>query len=157
MNKWFLEDKNYLLWWLIGQARDTLYLVRSKEIREYGITPRQVSVLFTIKVLEDIEGKATLSKISEWLLNEPHTVSRIVSRMVKDGFLKKTRDKMGNELKISLTEKGEQTYQLAIKSDSLQDVMVEISEEDRQQLFVILKRLRDQALKKIDVKNIPFP
>jgi DNA-binding MarR family transcriptional regulator len=158
MKKTIIQDPDYLLWWVLGQAKDVMFLVRSQELRENDITPTQMSVLFVIKMLEKVEGKATLSKIAEWLLHEPHTISRIVSRMVKLGFLQKTRDAdKGIEYRISLTEKGEQAYNQSIKSKALQDVFAVLSREEHEQLYASLLKLRDTALKKLEAKEIPFP
>ena len=159
MENQFFADRDYNLWWLLRQTRHVLTRARDKELSRYGITSPQEAVLFVVKVVMDRDGEVTLGKISKWLPQEPHTISRICTRMAKDGLMTKTRG-LGkkNGVKITLTEKGEQAYRQSLARKSIKEVMSCLSEEERQQLHSCLKKLRDKGLDKLNEPiTMPFP
>ncbi|MFC1901623.1 MarR family winged helix-turn-helix transcriptional regulator [Chloroflexota bacterium] len=141
------DDQDYQLWVRFNQARDVIFRAREKELGQYDITPRQVAILFTLKILNDIKVKATIVEISRWVLREAHSVSRILTRMETEGLVSRSKgvDKR-NEVVINLTEKGEQAYTQSLNRESIREIMSCISEEDRQQLFSYLKKLREKGL-----------
>lgn len=117
MGEHLLEDRDYNLWVRLHQARDVMFRARDKELSRYSITPMQAAVLFIVKFLKEAtEVEATPGKVSRWLLREPHTVSRLLTRMANEGLVSKIRgsDKK-NEINITLTEKGEQAYRQSLK------------------------------------------
>ena len=141
----FTEDKDYELWVLLAQAREAMYKARQKELRLYNLSPRQSAVLFIIRAIGD---KVTPAEISRWLLREPHSVSEIISRMEKQGLLKKVRDLYRKNLvRIELTEKGSEAYNQAIKRDSIHTIMSALSDEERRQFSTMLEKIRYRALK----------
>jgi len=152
----FTEDKDYELWVLLAQAREAMYKARQKELRLYNLSPRQSAVLFIIRAIGD---KVTPAEISRWLLREPHSVSEIISRMEKQGLLKKVRDLYRKNLvRIELTEKGSEAYNQAIKRDSIHTIMSALSDEERRQFSTMLEKIRDRALKESGKElRTPFP
>ncbi len=72
-------DKDYGLWVLLNQARDSVHKAREKELMQYGISSSQAAVMFISKM---IDSEVTPGEISRWLLKEPHTVSAII---IQDG------------------------------------------------------------------------
>lgn len=150
------EDKDYTLWWLLFQAQDTLFKAREKELRQYGISPEEAAVLFIVRCLDN---QAIPSEISRWLFRRPHTVSGILSRMEKKRLVSKTKDlPKKNQIRVSLTDKGEQACDQATKIESIRQIMSSLSEQERQQLSSRLKTLRDRALKELGIdRKPPFP
>ncbi len=160
MKNRFMDNENYRLWWLLHQVRDVMYRARNKELSQYGITSEQAAALVIIKMLNNVKSKSTPGEISRWLLKEPHSVSRLVTRMEKDGLVSKDSGsgKRKNEVKISLTKKGEQAYNSSLKRESIQEVMSCLSEEECRQLSSVLEKLRDGALQNLTRRNkLPFP
>ena len=159
MENHFWEDQDYNLWVRLHQARDTIFRAREKELIQYGFTAMQAAVLFVLKVLNDTEEKATPNKVAKWLLREPHTISKLLTRMENEGLVNKTRSSgQGNEINITLTEEGEQAYKQSLKRESIREITSCLSEEERQQLSSSLEKLRDKALEQITPKNkVPFP
>ena len=95
-------NKNYGLWVLLNQARDSMHKAREKELAQYGISSSQAAVLFISNM---IDAEVTPSEISRWLLKEPHTVSAIITRMEKQGLVKKIKGKgKNNSVQIALTK-----------------------------------------------------
>ncbi|MBU2535219.1 MAG: winged helix DNA-binding protein [Chloroflexi bacterium] len=152
----FTEDKDYELWMLLAQAREAMYKARQKELRRYNLSPRQSAVLFIIRAIGD---KVTPAEISRRLLRESHSVSEIISRMEKQGLLKKVRDlDRKNLVRIELTEKGSEAYSQAIKRDSIHKIMSALSDEERRQFSTMLITIRDRALKESGKElRTPFP
>ena len=156
MNDQFLNDRDYNLWILLCQARDTIFKARTRELSQFGVTVEQASILF---VLHAIGDKATPTEISKCILREPHTVSTILTRMEKEGFLNKDKDsKKKGKIIVTLTEKGRQMFSRSTKSESTREIMSCLSEEEHDQLGSLLRKLRDKALKyNTKVIKPPFP
>ena len=159
MENQLLRDRDYNLWWLLHQTRHVLSKVRNKELSRYGVTGRQAAVAFYIKVIAATEGEATPGKVAKWMLREPHTVSRILTRMEKDGLVNKSRSSgKKNEIYITLTEKGEQVHRQALKVEAFREIMSCLSEEERQQMDSSLQKLRDKGLESLkEASKVPFP
>ncbi len=152
----FTEDKDYELWVLLAQAQEAMYKARQHELRRYNLTPRQSAVLFIIRAIGD---KVTPAEISRWLLRESHSVSEIISRMEKQGLLKKVRDlDRKNLVRIELTEKGSEAYNQAIKMGSIHTIVSALSDEERRQFSSTLKMIRDRAIQESGKElRTPFP
>jgi DNA-binding MarR family transcriptional regulator len=154
------KEKVFKPWWLLHQARDVAYRVRTRELSQYNITIEQAAILFIIKILKDLKRKSTPGEISKGVLKEPHSVSKILTRMEKQGLLIKTigLGKKKNEVHITLTEKGEQAYINTLKRDSIREVMSCLSEEESRQLSSLLEKIRDRALQALTKRNkVIFP
>ena len=113
----------------------------------------------SLLIIRAIGDKVTPAEISRWLLREPHSVSEIISRMEKQGLLKKVRDLYRKNLvRIELTEKGSEAYNQAIKRDSIHTIMSALSDEERRQFSTMLEKIRDRALKESGKElRTPFP
>ena len=148
-------DKDYGLWVLLNQARDSIHRAREKELVKYGISSSQAAVLFISKV---IDSEVTPSEISRWLLKEPHTVSAILSRMERQGLVKKARntDKRRN-INVAITKAGEQAFRNSEKIESIKDIMSCLNAEESKQLTVLLSKLRDVAVDYTARVSVPFP
>ena len=147
MNDQLLDDRDYNLWILLGQARDMVFKARGKELSQYGVTVEQASILFVIRA---IGGKATPTEISKWMLREPHTISVILTRMEKDGLVTKRKDlDKKRQIIVALTEKGRQACGQSARRESVREIMSCLSEEERDQLGSLLEKLRDCALNNI--------
>jgi DNA-binding MarR family transcriptional regulator len=142
------KDASYKTWWLLHQAKDVISRIRSRELNQYGITSEQAAVLFIIKNLLDLNKKSTPGEISKWILREPHSVSKILSRMEKEGFISKTSGlgKKKNEVHVALTEKGEQAYIYVSDRNSIHEVMSCLTKDECLQLGALLVKLRDKGL-----------
>ena len=121
----FYGDQEYNLWVRLTQAKDVIFRAREKELSKYEITAMQAAVLFTIKAIIATEGKATPGKISRWLFREPHSISRILSRMENESLVNKTKGSgKKNEIDITLTEKGENLAKELIRHARLLETLL---------------------------------
>lgn len=148
-------DGNYKLWVLLAQTREAMLKSRQKELGRYNISPRQSAVLLFLQVAGD---KVTPAEISRGLFRESHTISEILSRMEKQGLLKRVKDlSRKNLVRVELTEQGREACNRSAKRESIHKILSVLSSEERQQLELYLRRLRDKALQLIQKKKPLFP
>jgi len=155
MVKYKEMDETYKLSWLIFRAHTLLYRARETELLPYDIKPRQAAVLTVAKAIGE---KATPAEVSRWLLREPHTVSGILDRMEKRGLIKRLKDlEKKNMIRIAFTEKGEEAYRAVRRRGVYHKIIEVLSEEEREQLSVLLNKIQEKALKVSGLKKPPFP
>ena len=123
------HDRYYDLWVLLRRSTHVMVKARQKELSRYGLSPQKAGVLYTIMALGD---DATPSKISRWLLTEPHSVSELLSRMEKQGLVTKVENLDRNQpMLVELTEKGREAYWQSTKRDAIHKVVSYLSQEQR--------------------------
>jgi DNA-binding MarR family transcriptional regulator len=156
MNSMLSTDHDYNLWVLLRQTRDAMVKAREKELEKYGISSIQAAVLFNIQA---IGSEATPAELSRRLVREPHSVSGLLNRMEKQGLITRNKDlPKRNMVRVMLTEKGKEVYELSTKRISMHDTMAVLSEAERNQLWNTLEKLRDKALKLAGIgRELPFP
>jgi DNA-binding MarR family transcriptional regulator len=155
MTNTLFGDKDYQLWFLLNQARDSVFKVRQRELSEYGISPEEARVMFIVHVLNN---NCTPAEIAKWRLRRHHTVLSILNRMEQKKLISKTKDlERKNLVKVSLTDKGQQAFYQSTKIDLLHQVMSSLSQEERQQLRSFLETLRDRALEVVNNISEPDP
>ena len=143
-------DKDFDLWLLLDRARYAVYRARELELLRYGMTPEQYKILFLIRGLKENATPAAMARVS---LLKPHTISAIVMRMEQKGLLKKTRDlDRKNRIKVSITEKGKELYQLSSKRGPIHRVMKVLSQDERNQLVPVLEKILSEAGKETGVE-----
>ena len=89
MRKFPATDPDYNLWSLLFQTRRAMLKARAQELAPYNISPRRSGVLH---IIQDLGGSATLTDIAWWLLLENHSVSETISRMQRDGLVRKVKE-----------------------------------------------------------------
>ena len=137
-------DQDYNLLVLLAQTSDAVLKAWQKELDEYNISVERAAALLAIRAIGD---EATPSQISRWLSREPHTVSGLLNRMGKAGLVMMVKDlDKKNMVRVVLTNKGRKAYHQSIRQESIHQIMVSLSEEERQQLRSCLQTLRDRAL-----------
>ena len=125
-------------------------------MHQYNISASRGAVLFAIQAIGE---EATPAEIARWLFREPHSISELLSRMERDGLVRRVKDLCRKNLvRIVLTEKGREVYHKSTKRELVCEIMSSLSEEERQQLRSCLQKLRDKALKELRIEHgIPFP
>jgi MarR family transcriptional regulator, organic hydroperoxide resistance regulator len=146
-----LGELEFVTWGLIHQTRDVLARVRNKELNNYGITQEQSAILVMIKRLNSLKIKPTPGIVSKAVLREPHSVSSILTRMEKEGFINKISGmgKNRSEKHILLTEKGEQAYKCSLKREMIKEIMSCLPQEECLRLNASLLKLRDKGLQEL--------
>jgi len=155
MSDSLLRDDDYNMWVLLYRTMEAIYKARQKELSQYGTSVNQAAVLFTVLAVGD---KANPAEIARWLFREPHSVSELLSRMEKDGFVKKVKNfDRKNLVRITLTEKGKHAFDHSNKRESIHKIMSVLSEKKRRQLRSGLMALRDKALEELGMPPMPYP
>lgn len=156
MNSMLSTDRDYNLWVLLRQTRDAMVKARERELEKVGISSIQAAVLFTI---QSIGTEATPAEISRRLVREPHSVSGLLNRMEKQGIIRRAKDlPKRNMVRVVVTDKGREAYEQSTKRLSMHEIMAALSEEERNQMWGYLEKLRDKAMKLAGIGyELPFP
>ena len=150
MNKKPLLDDHYRLWLLLSQTRSAIFKVRHKKVGRY-LHPNQAAALVSIWALD---GQVTPATLARRLFLEPHTVSELIIRMEKKGLVTKKKDrKKGNIVRISITKKGRQVCNQAMGQDLIHDIIANLSDKQREQLWSSLAVLYGEALKQLGIED----
>jgi DNA-binding MarR family transcriptional regulator len=157
VDKLKVQDESFEAWWLLHQVRDVTYRVRSRELNKYGITFEQAAILFILKVMEKLQKKPTPGEIAKGMLKEPDSISKILTRMEKQGLINKHSGLgMKNEVFITLTKQGEEAYLHTLNRESIQSTLNTLSKEERQQLILILEKLKTKAVQELVKESESF-
>ena len=147
-------DEDYNLWVLMRQVRDAMGKARERELGKYGISSIQGAVLFNIK---EIGRETTPAEISRRLVREPHSVSGLLSRMEKQGLIKRVKDlPRRNMIRIVTTKKGEEAYKLIAKRLSMVEIMSSLTEDEKNTLWNLLQKLRTKSFRMAGINELPF-
>jgi len=140
-------DEKFGLWILLNQVRHAIYDAVERELRQYGISPVEASVLSIVKTADK---NVTPTEISRWLFRKPHSVCELLDRMEKKGLVTKVKDlPRKNLVRVAITDKGEQAYSQSLKVASIRRIVSSLNEEQHQQMISCLNILRAVALKEI--------
>jgi DNA-binding MarR family transcriptional regulator len=151
-------DKNNLhvdlataLWMLIGRTSRLIGKARQRELAKYGVSVDASAVIFTVYSLG---RQAIPASISRQLFLERHSVSQLLTRMEKDGLIRRVKDlERRNYVRIELTAKGRDALQRSNKQRSVKPIISVLSENEQQELWILLAKLRDRAIKRLGLKN----
>jgi DNA-binding MarR family transcriptional regulator len=147
---------DYYLWILLSQTWESISKARQKELAPHNLSEIRAALLFIIQL---IGRDATPTKISKWLFKEPHTISEIVDRMVKDGLVRKVKDlDRKNQVRIELTQKGMESYNTSMIPHSIPNIASVLSKEERKAFVSSLIKLRAEGIKYAGIQHeIPLP
>lgn len=156
MEKSMVVDIDYQVWLLNYQIRDLILKVRGKELRRYDLSVEEVGVLMVLTAMDVMGQRATPAEISRWLLREHHSILGILSRMVKKGLIEKNKGvTQKNVIVVTLTEKGRIAYHTSTKRKSIHQVMSHLSDSEKQELSLILRKLRRTTLNMLGIEKEP--
>jgi len=133
------QDSGFYARFLIGRVRHLMFNARQKELAPYHISPRQATILF---ILQNLGHKPTLAELAEHTDREINTLSLQMTRMEREGLVKKTRESPKSKLlRFELTAKGLESYKASHKSKSINAIMTALSEKERQELISLLQKV----------------
>ncbi|MFC1901098.1 MarR family winged helix-turn-helix transcriptional regulator [Chloroflexota bacterium] len=138
------KDIRFGLWQLLNRTRQLIYRARANELARYGTTTRRAAIL---EIVFRLGGKATQPEIARQLFTGRHVISEQLTRMEKDGLIKRFRDpKRKNEVRVEVTEKGNQLQQKVAIRQSIKDAISVLDNEEVLVLWHILAKLRDMGI-----------
>ena len=144
------NDPDYSGWVELRLTRDAIHKARERELKRLAkISVIEDGVLYYVHVLGI---KANLAEIGRWLFRDRHSMSALITRMEKKGLLEKSGTLIrGNMVSIELTEKGIQAFDEAKKIGVIRRIMSALSKEEREQLSKCLRKVRDRAMKELEI------
>jgi DNA-binding MarR family transcriptional regulator len=139
------QDSSRYAWLLIGRAREFMVKAREQELVPYQISHRQA---YVADIIYNLGHKATLTELAKHVDRGVNTLSYLMTRMERDGLIKKVREKPKSTLlKLELTRKGVLAYKNSEKRESIHKIMSVLSEKERQQLISMMQKLMDATEK----------
>jgi len=142
------------LWALLNQTHHAIWRARERELDDIGLSAIQAGVLFFVSTLE---GPVTPAVLSRLLHREPHTVSGLLTRMEKQGLVRRVKDlKRKNQVRIVLTPKGKKAYEMQNKTGVINKIVGSLTQSERASLGGHLEKLRNSALIELRAR-LPLP
>ena len=139
------------LWILFNLSRQAIVTVRNKELNELGVSMTAAAALRTVNKLGE---NATIKAISDELHFARHSVRELVIRMENIGLLTRNKKKGVREITfVEITDKGKEISLISDTDGNLEYVFSSITDEEKQELWNILTKLRERA-KKISTGNL---
>lgn len=150
------SDFGVRLWQMFSNTCYLANKVRQKELYQRGTSLRYSAIMHAILRLGT---NATPVEIARQASRERHSISEQISRMEKEGLVKRIRDlKRKNLVRVELTEKGYELFQKTVNRDSIEYIMTELTWEEKQELWSLLVRLRRKTAKYLGIEdNNLFP
>jgi MarR family 2-MHQ and catechol resistance regulon transcriptional repressor len=146
--KFNFSNQRLMVWILLHQTLNSVIKCEDKVYAKSGLTTQQHAILMAIK---NANSPATPTQIADWVDRNLNSITLIVDRMEKNGFVKRVRDIQDRRsIRLSITEKGEQYLKNSAQSgwDLIQDIFEVLSDEDIQTLKGLLEKVRYQAIEK---------
>jgi DNA-binding MarR family transcriptional regulator len=134
-------DQDRQLWTLLNQTHHAIWRAREKELDDTGLSAIQAGVLFFVSTVEEPVTPALLSRS---LHREPHTISGLLTRMEKQGLVRRVKDlKRKNQVRIVLTSKGKKAYEQQNRMGVINEILAALSQGERASLNACLEKLRN--------------
>ncbi len=140
-------DKDYTLLTSLLQVSDILFKIRERELLPQNLSAPAAEILFLVDAMGE---NVTPAKITRMMLREPHSVSGLLVRMEKHGFIKRVKNmERKNLIRITLTAKGEKALKQVMKLEGATDVIARLSAEQQKQLRTALSTLKEAGKKEL--------
>ena len=144
-------DIPYRLWQMISNTTHVISKARQKELHNDGISMYSSGILDAIARLGEKATPVALSKESS---RERHSTSEQLSRMEKQGLIRKIKDlERKNLIRIELTEKGYDAYQKVKERKSIEYVTTALTSDEQRELWSLLAKVREKAIEYLGTKN----
>jgi len=147
MEQQIKADKDYTLLTSLLQVSDILFKIRERELLSQNLSAPAAEILFLVDAMGE---NVTPAKITRMMLREPHSVSGLLVRMEKHGFIKRAKDmERKNHIRITLTAKGERALKQVMKLEGTTDIIARLSTEQQKQLKTTLTALKEAGKKEL--------
>ena len=156
MYEWNLRDPYFKVWLRMRQVWEALE--RAMEMEPLPATLSQIDILM---ILRGSSVPLTPTQIASYIFRAQHSVSGLITRMERAGYVKKVRSKKDRRLvEVVMQPKGEELVSRALASGfryARRIVEASLTEEEIKRLDVPLKKLRDGALLEMGLTTRPLP
>ena len=130
---------------LISKIRENANKFITNEMDNWGIkglVPSHGDILVALLKSE----KLTMKELAEKINKDKSTITALVDKLIKQGYVEKTRDIEDNRVVfVTLTEKGKKLKPMfdAISQDLLSMVYKDISQNEKEELIKTLKKIKN--------------
>ena len=137
---------------LLYQSAHAIARARDNEVRQQaGISRMQGAILFMLDMMDEAPTPAAIGRL---LLQEPHSASGLLSRMERDGLVRRVKDgQKKNLVRILMTDKGREAHNKSRESHSLHNIFSGLSDKQQKTLVQYLRILRRKALEEVRINN----
>ena len=133
-------------WRKIGSTYRKLYSYINSDLRPYGLTPPQYTV---IRIIGTSDSKKTMmSDIGNNMVVTFANVTTIVDNLEKMGYVKRVRDSSDRRrISVELTSSGRDIFRKIHDKHSkiIESIMSALSEQDLRNLVRYLEKLKDSV------------
>jgi MarR family transcriptional regulator, 2-MHQ and catechol-resistance regulon repressor len=146
--KFRFNNQRLVAWILLHQTLNSVIKCEDKVYAKTGLTTQQHAILMAIK---NASAPATPTQIADWVDRNLNSITLIVDRMEKNGFVKRVRDIQDRRsIRLSITEKGELYLKNSAQGgwDLIQEVLDVLSDEEIETLKGLLEKVRYKAIDK---------
>ncbi|AGK99440.1 MarR family winged helix-turn-helix transcriptional regulator [Clostridium pasteurianum] len=130
---------------LISKVRESANRFITNEMDNWGIkglVPSHGDILVSLLKIE----KLTMKELAEKIDKDKSTVTALVDKLIKQGYVEKTRDIEDNRVVfVTLTEKGKELKPMfnAISQELLSIVYKDISQNEKEDLLKTLTKIKN--------------
>jgi DNA-binding MarR family transcriptional regulator len=154
-----IPDARLAAWSLLFQA---FYATRKAEDRKLakakvGLTHEKLAILQLATLYED---PLTPAEISRSLFRESQTIAAMLSRMEREGLVKRVPKRKGKPFtEVIATAKGKELCGPAVEEtiSFATELMSCLSAEELEQLLELLRKIRQKALDQLYIELLPPP
>jgi DNA-binding MarR family transcriptional regulator len=144
MKKALQLNRNERAWTSLFRTATVVQRARELELAPLGISAIQAGVLYVLAVAEQ---PPTPSQLARLLYREPHSMSALLTRMEKQGLVKRSEDpQQSNLVRVTLSKKGELTFERQWGRKLTNNITACLSEEDLRVLETCLQKMHDRAI-----------
>ena len=152
-----LPDAALSGWLLLARTWSAMYKAEERKLAKVGLTPEQLDVLWLSR---DYPIPLTPAEISSSTFRENQTTSALVSRMEREGWVRRVPKRKGKPFtEVKITAKGEELCQpgIEVATSLVTKLMAALSAEELEQLHNLLRKLREKALEELHIELLPPP
>ena len=142
---------------LFSQTWRAMYKAEERRLAKVGLTPEKLDVLW---VSINYPIPLTPAEISRSLFRESQTIAALLSRMERDGLVKRVPKRKGKPYTdVIATAKGAELCGPAAEADAsvATEIMSCLSAEELEQFQKLLRKIRQKALDELYIELLPVP
>lgn len=140
-------NQHEVTWAHLSVTSSILRKALEMELGQVGLTVPQSLVL---NILKSSPEPLTPTKLARLMFREPHSVSALLTRMEKQGLVKRTPDlERKNWVRVSLTKKGEEAYKRQLTQRKVRNITRCLSGEELDILNEIIRKVRAEAVEMV--------
>lgn len=129
-------------------AQSATFRARHQQLKEVGLTNAEFQLLL---VVDGLGGSPIPADIARWMMRKPPTTTGLLHRMERNGLVRRIPDPNNRRLRrVVMTEKGEKALADGKERDITRAIMGSLTNGELEQLWSLLQKVQDAALRLIE-------